>query len=63
MDAGRRRRETMTSRYISMSIPKSEEEGGAFWFVFDTKTRKTVAEVSSYDEAKARASECNRNAK
>lgn len=49
----------MTSRYITMSIPKSEEEGGAFWFVFDIKTRRTVAEVSSYDEAAAKARQLN----
>jgi hypothetical protein len=43
-------------RFITMSIPKNEDEG-AFWFVYDTKLRRSVAEVDSYDAAVAKVRE------
>src|SRR5262245_59932162 len=37
----------MASTYTVVSVPKNENEGGAYWFVMDRQTRTAVAEVRS----------------
>lgn len=45
-------------RYIAMSVPKNDDDG-AFWFVFDMATRRSVEEVTDFGTANRRARELN----
>ena len=46
----------MTNRYTVISVP--DNTGGAFWFVWDVKTRKTL-EAPSAEQADRMARELN----